>query len=374
MQANQKNLARAGVLGLVVVVGLAARMWMATMGYNYDMGSWMLAADTLAQGGCVYAETDRYNYGPVWFWVIHGLDVFSRHHHEGLRYLAAGFLSLVDLGIFLVLFKLAGRLAAVLFFLNPISIIITGYHCQFDNFAILLALVSVWLIGDNFDQPLNRRKYGGLLLLGLSLATKHLFCVFPVWLAVKQKGWRQKIAMLLIPPAIFALSFVPYWSRAGDDIVRNVFCFQPRPTNFFYQVFVPTGLQHLCDSQTLWLAAMLAFAFVCRPRKILESLRVFAGLLLALSPYTCNEYLVIPMALAAVHPSVLFAAYILAGTIHLCSHPDGPQLLSHPEKGCLWLAAEFLCGAMIWHLWRPRIQGGFEALAREFQIQVGWPK
>jgi len=47
----------------------------------------------------------------------------------------AGFLSLVDLGIFFVLWKKFGRPAAALFFLNPISVIITGYQSQFDNLA-----------------------------------------------------------------------------------------------------------------------------------------------------------------------------------------------------------------------------------------------
>jgi hypothetical protein len=334
MQFLRNNLARPWVLSLVAMVGLAARMWLAAQGYNFDMDSWIVAANIMHHGGCVYVETDRYNYSPFWFCVIHGLDLLGGHHPAVLRYLTSGLLSLVDLGIFLVLLKRVGSLAATLFFLNPISIIISGYHCQFDNFAILAALGAAWLIGDDFD----------------------------------------KLPILVIPPTLFVLSFVPYWSTAGGSIIQHVYCYQPAEMNHFYKVFVPAGLQHLCDSQTLWLAALLVFAFVCRTRTVLESALIYLGLLLALAPNTYNQYLAIPMVLAAVYPSVFFAVYLVAGTVHLCASNDGLHWLSQPKGGCVWLVADALCCALIWHLWRPQIRRGLEAMVKEFQIQFGWPK
>jgi hypothetical protein len=211
-------------------------------------------------------------------------------------------------------------------------------------------------------------------LLGLSLIVKHDFFAFPVWLAVKQKGWRYKLPILVIPPTLFVLSFVPYWSTAGGSIIQHVYCYQPAEMNHFYKVFVPAGLQHLCDSQTLWLAALLVFAFVCRTRTVLESALIYLGLLLALAPNTYNQYLAIPMVLAAVYPSVFFAVYLVAGTVHLCASNDGLHWLSQPKGGCVWLVADALCCALIWHLWRPQIRRGLEAMVKEFQIQFGWPK
>ena len=51
-----------------------------------------------------------------------------------------------------------GRTAAYLFFLNPISIIITGDHNQFDNLALLLGLLSTLFIGDDFENALSPKK------------------------------------------------------------------------------------------------------------------------------------------------------------------------------------------------------------------------
>jgi len=179
------------------------------LGHNYDMESWYVVADISWHGGNVYAETDRYNYGPVWSLILQALDLLAGHRHEVLRYLIAGFLSLADLGIFLLLCRLVNPLAGVLFFLNPVSILISGYHSQFDNVAILLGLWSVQLLGDDFSRPMNRRKLLGLLVLSLSLMTKHLLFAFPLWLAVKQKGLAQKAIVLLLPVLCFLLSFAP---------------------------------------------------------------------------------------------------------------------------------------------------------------------
>jgi hypothetical protein len=374
MEPIRKILGRRWVLWAVIVVGLAARLLVATRGHNYDMDSWNIVADITAHGGNVYAETGRYNYGPVWFLVLHALDVVADHRHAVLRYLVAGFLSLADVGICLLLCRLAGRLAGMLFFLNPVSILITGFHGQFDNLAILMALGSVWWLGDDFDQPVNRRKFCGLLLLGLSLMTKHLFFAFPFWLAVKQKGWGQKLIVLFVPVACFLSGFVPYWSGGGDGIISHVFCYETFPANYFYNGFVPGGIQRHCDSQTLWLALLLVFAFVCRTRGSLESLLLYSGLLVALAPAAGNQYLAIPMALAAVYPGVLFGAYVVAATFHICAQVDGPQWIGHGEKGCLWLAVDLLCWAVAWRLWRPQILQLVQNMAREFQVQVGWPK
>ena len=62
----------------VLVAGTIARFWAGTLGHNFDFDSYRVVADLMAQGKNVYASTDRYNYGPVWFTVIHALDVLAR--------------------------------------------------------------------------------------------------------------------------------------------------------------------------------------------------------------------------------------------------------------------------------------------------------
>ena len=355
----------------IIAFGLAARVAATTLGENYDMRSFHIVAQITRHGGNVYAETSRYNYGPVWFLIVHQLDLMVGHWDEVLRYLVAGFLSLVDLGIFFLLLRQAGRVAAVLFFLNPVSILISGYHCQFDNVAIFLGLWSVRLIGDDFENPINRRKFAGLLVLGLSLMTKHLFFLFPLWLAAKQKGLWQKIMVMVVPVGCFLLAFAPYWAAGRNGICLHVFHYVPMETNLFYHCFVPPCIQRIWDNESLWFLLLILFAFICRPRTSFQSLLVYTGLLVAFSAATANQYLAIPVALAAVFPNPFFLLYTGFSTVCLGGDPDGPRLLYPPHEACRGYAIYALCGALAWLLWRPKFLRLFEQIGRELEIRPG---
>jgi hypothetical protein len=372
MEQIRKIFENRQVLLLVVALGLAARLAMATLGHNFDITSWFIVADIRHHGGNVYAETDRYNYGPVWFLVLQALDVLSGHHHAVLRYLLTLFLSLVDLGIFWLLCRLAGGWAAALFFLNPVSILITGYHCQFDNLAILLALCSVRLFGDDFASPLGRRKILGLIVLGVSLMAKHLFFAFPLWLALKQKGFGQKIVVFFLPVVCFLAGFAPYWHHGSQGILSDVFWYTPTMTGFFYKSFVPPCVQHVWTGESLWYLLLILFAFICRTRNGFESALIYSGVLVAFSASTANQYLVIPMALASVFPNPLFIAFTVLATIHICADATvGPHLLGAVPLPCNQLAVGTLCGALAWHLWRGQWFKLLQNIGREVAVQFG---
>jgi len=359
------------VLVVIVIVGLGARLAAATLGHNYDMNSWFMVADIMRHGGNVYAETLRYNYGPVWFLVLHGLDVLGGHRDEVLRYLIAGFLSLVDLGIFVALCRLAGRLAGVLFFLNPVSILITGFHGQFDNLAILLGLWSVEVFGDEFNKPINQRKFLGLLLLALSLMTKHLLFLFPVWLAIKQKGLWQKTVILVVPAACFLLSFAPWWTGGRAEIISNVFGYHSSQTSYSYKFFLPQCIQFCLDSGTVWYGWLILFAFICRQKNSFESLLIYTGVLVAFSPSTTNQYLAIPVAMAAVFPSVPFLVYTAVSAFHICADVrNGPRIWPGLQGRYDDLAIYALCLALMWLFLRPQFFRAFQWIRQEIQVQL----
>src|SRR6185369_1491861 len=104
-------------------------------------------------------------------------------------------LTLGDVAIWAVLRGRHGSRVAALFFLNPVSILITGLHGQFDNLAVLAALLAMLVMGEHeagrtAAAPGRGRWLCGLALIGLSLCVKHLLFVFPAWLALKEPTWR----------------------------------------------------------------------------------------------------------------------------------------------------------------------------------------
>ncbi|MGO8763859.1 MAG: hypothetical protein ACLQSR_01840 [Limisphaerales bacterium] len=363
----------------VLTLGIAARLIAATLGHDFDFDSWQIVANLVNHEENVYAGTDRYNFAPGWFWILHLLDLLAGHNPVVFRYLVAGFLSMGDAGIFFILWRRFGRLAGCWFFLNPISIIISGFQNNFDNLAILLGLAAVLLMGDDFEQPVKSRKALGLVILGLSLVVKHVFFAFPFWLAVKQRRISQKLIVILIPLLIFALSFIPYWHGGSLEIIQNVFRYRSITHEYFYHMFLPQFAQSMFGSEAMWFFFLILFAFICRRKTTVEYLLVYTCVLVAVAPATLNEYLAIPGAFVAMHLNLPTILYTAAGTAHLLVTPNGP--LGSPPfdvKGfgatylppvhlSDWFGFSFddvaiylLCLSLIWVTWGQTLVGWFK--------------
>ena len=307
----------------IISFGIGMRLLMIIRGHSLDFEAYVLVAKIVDNGSNVYASTTRYNYGPIWSQIVHLMFQMASMNLILLRYILIAFLSLVDLAIFTILFQKLGRTVAFLFFLNPISIIITGYHNQFDNLALLLGMLSVIIIEDDFKNSINGRKFLGLLVLGLSMATKHLLFAFPFWLAVKQKGIIQKIIVILVPVTVFLISFVPYWRDGNQGIIQNVFLYDSFKYEYFYRLFVPGFIKGIVSSTTIWVILLIIFAFVFRQKKSFDSLLLYTCILVATSPATANQYLaiVIPFVAANINPFTL--SYTIVGTVHLLIDTTG---------------------------------------------------
>jgi len=357
-------------IALVLLLGLAARLGAASFGHNYDVESYFVVAKIMAAGGNVYAETTRYNYGPVWFLILHGLDLLAQHNETILRWLVAGFLSLADVGLFVLIYRQAGPLLGALFFLNPVSILITGFHSQFDNFALGIGLLGVLQLGHEPERPLGRREFGGLLLLGLSLATKHILFVFPLWLAVKRRGWLTKILIIGVPVAVFLASFLPWWAGSHGGIVHNVFLYRSAGHGVFPTLLLPELAHVLMSSQGWWLLLLLVFAFVCRAKSNFHSFLIYTGVLVAASPAYANQYLAIPAALAVVCLNPFFAGYLLFGAFQVIVDVDGLHLLPGYSR-CNDLAIYCLTLGLIWHLWPQLFVRLYQRIVREVNLQLG---
>ena len=355
MNSIKNRTGTGGLFWLLLLTGLAARLLVATCGHDFDMDSWRIVARLVEQGNNVYASTERYNFAPGWFHILHVLDVLAGHNPEVFRYTVAGFLGLADVGIFCFLWRRFGRLAAGWFLLNPASIIVSGYQCNFDNVAILLGLLAVELMGDEFDRPVNRRKLLGLSVLGLSLVVKHVFFAFPFWLAVKQKGMLQKLVVILVPVSLFALSFVPYWHQGSEGIIQNVFRYRSHTDEFFYRMFLPQAIQFMFGSQAVWFFLLILFAFICRQKNTIEFMLFYTCVLVAASPANINEYLAIPGAFVATHLNSFTILYTAFASLHLLVDPNGLRLTCLSRTIFIDVAIYVLCLSLIWTTWRPRL-------------------
>lgn len=310
-----------------LVLGFAVRVWLSTLGMNYDMRSWFITAAVMDADREIYFGDGRYNYGPVWAYLLHALAHFTPlvtgrpYGIETFHWVVAGFLSVVDAAIACILRAWFGTVAALVFFLCPLTILITGFHSQFDNLAVLLGLLA-WMI---LRDPARRSNGAWLavsaMLVGLSLSTKHILVFFPVWILL----WPpcgpllRRVGFCAVSYAVFALSFLPWaiHAEARHFIIANVvnynsvsrFALLPRVLRLFPPI---PGLSQLLQSvpaisgtRLVWLACMTGVGKIVisrqRDEPHAEVYPMYLASMVALAPAAANQSLVVPMVAIAIY-------------------------------------------------------------------------
>ena len=321
------------IFWLAVFAGITLRFLLMTLGHNFDFESYCIVGELASQGKNIYAHTSRYNYGPVWFTILGVFWNIASHFQQNIlvfRILIVSALTLSDMLIAKVISDRTGKLWGALFFLNPISLIITGYHNQFDNIAVLLAVYGILCIESSYtERDIKFMDIAGIIFLSLSLITKHILWAFPLYILFSKKiDIRKKILYAFIPPLIFLLSFLPFMSEGWHGILYNVFFY--RSFNNFplfalsllnkFGIYIPLQKYILVP---LFGILMLCSAYVFRRENIFDSFMLYTISLVCFSSAIANQYIAIPcMALLLLQrrKSVL---YFLTGGIFLSCNRNG---------------------------------------------------
>ncbi len=317
---------------LLVSLGIFLRFVCMAWGHNFDWASYCIVGEIAARFGNVYAETARYNYGPVFMCIQGMLYELARgggDYRELLyRVLMVGVLTAADVGIMLFLAEKYSVYKALIFFLNPISIIITGYHNQFDNIAIFLALCTLYFY--NEEKHFNRRDIGFVLLFTLCLTLKHILFLIPVFLLMRPNlCFKKKMIYACVPPSIFIASFVPFTinEKGLQGIVNNVFLYRsfnnfPLLHKLLDALSVPTSCWFV-----LYIFFMSVIAFVTRKYDYEKQMFIYLIAMVAFSSAVANQYLVIPLvALCAFDIGWLRYCYIFYVSIFLTLQGSGLHL------------------------------------------------
>ncbi len=329
---------------------------------NFDTQSYLIVVQGVLEGENVYALTERYNYSPLWSFVVAGLWLAAAPNVGAFVLLLGLLLIATDTASTLLLIGVGrrrlglapgeARRRALLFFSNPISVLISCAHGQFDGLSIVFLLAALWMAAG----PKSRANQIGVAgMLALSLLVKHVTAFHPLLFSCRrQRQGREGLpdALVLAPYLVFAACFLPYASALGP-IVRHVFLYPARVSEASLQK--PGGLQaFLSLSQPLPLVfsllLLVAVAWVLRETRHWELTRACLLLFLALlcfSPSFAVQYLVWPIALGSLFPSVAYGVFTLAGALY---HASAPESLAipwpiRPTSLGTWLAA------LLWFAW-----------------------
>ncbi len=144
------------------------------------------------------------------------------------HFVIRAFLTGIDLLTLAVLLALAdpnpaSRIrTAAFFYLNPVSILITGYHGQFENITILLLLTGVFAAHRLKDRPvLAKALLWAFATFALILKHNIFYELIVCIKTIVRNVWAQ-VALLAVSSAMFLGLFIPYWDKGSDGIIHNV--------------------------------------------------------------------------------------------------------------------------------------------------------
>ncbi len=363
---------------LFAVAGFAAALairsvFLARLTEGYDITSWKIAVEILERGGHLYRETSRYNYSPLWAGILVVLDRIGRPLSLSLERMVSLFLLAVDVATALLLRTLAiekgwsprrALAASLVFFANPVSVIVSSYLGTFDNLSILFLLLALrWAA----RRPASAVAVTGSL--SLSLLAKHVTWFHPIVFA-QPRGGRARFSWItaICPYLVFLASFLPFW-REWDAIRAHVFGYRSldEPYGLEPLRFVPWLPRE--TTTILMVLAALATVALCRNVETGRASLLLFLVLLLFAPGICPYYFVWPIALGALYPSAGYAVYTAVVTAFLVHSPDGlgVELPHLPGWSGPWWALVF------WLLWEIRSLSRERLVRRETPAAVAAP-
>lgn len=207
---------------VVLLLALVLRLVLAwnSPGAAYDIESYRIQGQAVLSGQNIYQVTYRYPYPPLWmYWpaiAIRLAEWTTLPFYFCVKLLAIG----ADLGIGWLLWRWprsptpsVGR--AMLYLFNPIVLIITAMHGQFDALVIFMVLLAArWWI--------KRRLAPAAVSLGIGIALKGFPVLFLPAFLVGLASWSQAIVFSLLAGGVLLLISAPYLSQGGDRLLRIV--------------------------------------------------------------------------------------------------------------------------------------------------------
>ncbi len=213
----------------LIVVGAFFRFYTASFGSNFDFETWNIGPELIKKGISVYTipESDpwgRFNWGPIWPYTLYFFKQISGENREVFHYLLTGYLTFIDLALCFFIFKLFGKTISILYFLSPLTYLITGFHLQFENTALLFAFWGWYL----YQKNSHKYYYQTAILFGLSITAKHILILFPVWLFFYEYFLSERKDLL---KKIFhkAISYLVFF---GSFLLEILFYFNDRVNVF----------------------------------------------------------------------------------------------------------------------------------------------
>lgn len=288
---------------------------------GFDLHYWWEAANIAIKGKNIYSSSPLYNYFPPWIIILTllkkiNLTLPSLHFYFVVRL----FLTLIDVFTLYLLIQLAKLLnkpinkVMIGFFLNPLIIIITGFHGQFENVAMVFIILgyllykktkNIWLSWFSFS-------FGGFV--------KHMLInQVLIFLNFIYKDKKKVICLFGLTGLLGFLLLLPYFPHALSSIINNLFLYSYIQPNYgFPNLLKYLNLNFLIKPYLyLFIITFFILPFLLKGRSLLKRMLLGTLFFIAFTPGIGDQYFILPIALAVLDQNYWFVLYSIFTSLYL---------------------------------------------------------
>lgn len=324
-------------LKTIIFLGLVLRFMIIILpAVNFDMSMFMTYADVFREGKRnIFMYNYSYNYSAAIFFLVGFFDtIFQFLKLPFYPPVHRTFITLIDLLTLFILIKIAKKYnisekrTAVFYFLNPVSILLSGYHSHFDNIPVFFLLFGTWYY---FCSNLPYKKVMAWALISLGFIVKHIipFQVLLVYAFWYQRRYIYKAFILFgLTVIAFLATFIPFYTTDEAKFVINeyVFGYQGLATISGFTAI----MYRLCPNcefleikyytlyKYLFMGAGIIFAlYLTQLKDVFRALLLSLIFFVAFTSGHAAQYFILPIAVGALYPSIWFVLYTLVTTLFL---------------------------------------------------------
>jgi len=328
-EAESKT-ALVSAVALIILNGTIIRLFLAyTCCGNCDMYSFETFANIFIKGGNVYTDTNiRYPYSPIWFILLGFLKriqiafpVFTFHFVQRTFMCGIDLLTL----LFLILISKTKKISIInttlLFYLNPVSFLLTGYHGQFENLAVLMILIGIFGYFKLENNPVLR---GSILWVfsTLGMVVKHnVFYELIVCVKFVTKTYKLRFFLLVVSGLIFLSLLIPYLDDGSKRVVKSVFLFSSIKESYGINTFF-----YFKELKYLFVLGLFIYPFFLKNKDIIKQCLLCALFFLVFTTGIGIQYFILPVAFGALYPSKGFLLYSLTTSLFILGSVNNVNL------------------------------------------------
>jgi hypothetical protein len=255
--ALTRPLRPASALFILALLALALRLVVValTNGANFDIESYMIQAQSVLTHHNIYTFTVRYPYPPVWVWVVGLLQWLANTAAISFDRLVRLPGIIGDVCMVALLQRARGNKAALFYAVNPVSLVITAGHGQFDG-LVMAFVVATWAL---WDDPQRRKAAWAALALGGAIALKGYPVLLLPGLLIGAASNKQRVLLVSLACVPLLASILVYSAVFGFEgaMISHVLGYQSPPM-FGWSLYVNSLLPHLWPADALQALLLLA--------------------------------------------------------------------------------------------------------------------